>query len=32
MDADPQGVNFAAQMGIAVLGLALMYFGTRKLQ
>jgi hypothetical protein len=32
MDADPDGVNFAAQMALAMLGLLLMYFGTRKLK
>ena len=32
MDADPAGTNFAAQIGLAMLGLALMYFGSRKLQ
>jgi hypothetical protein len=32
MDADPDEVNFAAQMALAMLGLLLMYFGTRKLK
>ena len=32
MDADPEGVNFAAQMSIAMLGLTLMFFGTRKMR
>jgi hypothetical protein len=32
MDADPEGVNFTAQMIAAVVGLVLMYFGTRKMQ
>ena len=32
MDADPEGVNFAAQMSIAMLGLILMFFGTRKMR
>jgi len=32
MDFDPDGVNFAAQLVIAMIGLLLMYFGTRKLK
>ena len=32
MDADPEGVNFAAQMSIAMLGLILMFFGTRRMR
>lgn len=32
MDADVEGVNFAAQMAFAMLGLLLMYFGARKLK
>ena len=32
MDADPEGVNFAAQMSIAMLGLILMFFGTRRMK
>lgn len=31
MDADVEGVNFAAQMAFAMLGLFLMYFGANKL-
>lgn len=31
MDADVEGVNFAAQMFFAVLGLVFMYFGANKL-
>jgi hypothetical protein len=32
MDADPQGINIAAQMSIAMLGLFLMFLGTRKIR
>ena len=32
MDADPEGVNFAAQMSIAMLGVILMFFGTRRMK
>jgi hypothetical protein len=32
MDADPQGINIAAQMSVAMLGLILMFFGTRKMR
>jgi hypothetical protein len=32
MDADPEGINFAAQMSIAMLGLFLMFLGTRKIR
>ena len=32
MDADPEGINFAAQMSIAMLGLILMFFGTRRMR
>jgi hypothetical protein len=32
MDADPEGVNFAAQMFLAMLGLIVMFFGTRKMR
>ena len=32
MDADPEGVNFAAQMAFAMLGLFIMYFGALKLK
>jgi hypothetical protein len=32
MDADPEGINIAAQMSIAMLGLILMFFGTRRMK
>jgi hypothetical protein len=32
MDADPEGINFAAQMSVAMLGLILMFFGTRTMR
>ena len=32
MDADPEGINFAAQITIAMLGLFLMFLGTRKIR
>lgn len=32
MDADPEGINLIAQMSVAVLGLILMFFGSRNLK